>query len=138
MELERKLIYYILKKQNDLHPFRISRILLLFEMEYIRKFGRKPTKFVYKLHPSAFYIENFPRLIESMPFIRKVKIKDEEGKPVKGFLRLENMKVEPELDAEMVQILDKIIEKTRDLSDHELNSLVVQSDFYKNLPETFG
>jgi hypothetical protein len=137
MELEKNLIYYILKKQNDLHPFRISRILLLFELEYSEKFGKKPTSFVYRLHPSAFYIENFTTFFESMPYIQKVKIKDEKGTPIKGFLRLTSPEISVEIPEEMASILDRIIEQTRKLSDHELNRLVVESEKYKKLGQVY-
>ncbi len=138
MELEKKIVYYILKHQNDIHPFRLSRILLLFEMEYARKYGEKPTNFVYRLQPYTFFIENFTKFIEETPLIEKVKITDDKGIPIKGFLRLTSQEVDDSLPVEMREILDRIIEETSKLDDQELNRLIVDSSDYKKLYELYG
>ncbi len=138
MELEKKIVYYILKRQNEIHPFRLSRILLLFEMEYTRKYGEKPTDFVYRLQPYTFYIENFTKFIEETPYIEKVKIVDDKGIPIKGFLKLTNRKVNAEIPVEMREMLDRLIDETSKLDDQELNRFIVDSNDYRELYELYG
>lgn len=138
MDLEKRIVYYILKHQNEIHPFRLSRILLLFEMEYAKKYGEKPTSFVYRLQPYTFFIEDFTKFIEETPFIEKIKITDEKGIPVKGFLRLINQNVDGRIPIEMQEILDGILSETSKLDDQELNRIIVGSVDYKNLYELYG
>ena len=138
MELEKALILYILKRQNDIHPFRISRILLLFEIEYSNKFGEKPTNFVYRLQPYTFYIEGFTNFIESIPEIEKIREVDDKGIPVRGYLHLKNPEIQVDLPKEMTEILDNILKMTSDWDDQKLNQYVVATEDYQKLYEEFG
>ncbi len=138
MELEKALILYILKRQNDIHPFRISRILLLFEMEYSNKFGEKPTNFVYRLQPYTFYIEDFTNFIESIPEIEKIREVDDKGIPVRGYLHLKNPEIQVDLPKEVTEILDNILKMTSDWDEQKLNQYVVATEDYQKLYEEFG
>ena len=138
MELEKSLILYILKRQNDLHPFRISRILILFEIEYANKFGEKPTGFVYRLQPYTFYIEDFTKFIENIPEIEKIREVDEKGLPVRGYLHLKNPDINVEIPREMIEILDRVLDMTANWDDQKLNQYVVSREDYQKLYEEFG
>jgi len=132
MKLEEKLTYYIMRRIKKAHPFRISRILLLLDLEYMAKKGRKLTDFSYRLFPYGFFIEDFPAFLESLPGIEKKVITDEAGRPVKGYFELVDEK-EVELEPEIREILDPILERCVDLDDDQLNSLVVEREDYKKL-----
>ena len=132
MKLEEKLTYYIMRRIKKAHPFRISRILLLLDLEHMAKKGRKLTDFSYRLFPYGFFIEDFPAFLESLPGIEKKVITDEAGRPVKGYFELVDEK-EVELEPEIREILDPILERCVDLDDDQLNSLVVEREDYKKL-----
>lgn len=135
MELEEKLIYYILEKVPDQHPFRLSRYLLLLELEYQKRFGERLTNFEYRLSPRVFQIEGFPQFLESLKKIEKRVQKDEKGIPIRGYFTLTE-RVGVELSREIKGILDPILEETGKLSDHELNLKVVEREDYKGLIES--
>ncbi len=137
MELEKEVVYYILSRKNDIHPFRLSRLLLLFEIEYSKKYGEKPLEFVYRLQPAAFYIEDFGNFLESLDGVSKVKVTDENGIPVKGFIHLEKP-VKTNIPDHVRRLLDRILEETDSLDDQELNRLIVNSEDYRSLYEEFG
>ncbi len=137
MELEKQVVYYILKRKNDIHPFRLSRLLLLFEIEYSRRYGDKPLNFVYRLQPAAFYIEDFGSFLDDLEGVEKVKVTDEKGIPVRSYIHLK-MPVSVQLPDDIRSLIDRIIEETDSMDDQELNRMVVNSEAYKELYEMFG
>ena len=128
MSLEEKVVKYILTKQNDLSPFRLSRILILSELEYVKKYGRKPLEFYYAVYPTAFYIEGFAEFLQNLSDVEKV-IVEENGKK-RGYFHLKQP-CNCDLPEDLKEIIDTTLATVKPLSDEELNKMVVEREDYK-------
>ncbi len=119
------IISYIVWKGGCLHPFRISRILMLVEWEYEGRYGKRLTDLKYVCEPFGFYIEGFSELIKGNPCLRKKKLEKE-----KACLEYvcEN---EPKCKDVIREVIDGILEKVKRLDDVELNRLVIRDERYK-------
>ncbi len=124
------IIRYLLSKTGGMSTFRLSRTLLLFDLEWNRLKGGKKTGIHYVLYPSAFYIEEFPDMLENMGDVEKVIIENEGGK--KGIFRLKEKK-EVSISEDVREMLDRILSETESMDDHSLNQYVVSREDYKKL-----
>jgi len=125
MMYEKDIVVYLLRECNGLHPFHISRIIALLDMEYIKKRGRKLTEIDYKKSEYGLYSERLPKIIEELP-VEKVK-----AQPY-GYLVLKE-EVPINLPKEIVDTINNILDEVCDLSDTELNMKVLNSPYYKDL-----
>ncbi len=130
MNLEAEIIRYILSKLPDQHPFRLSRLLFLIDIEYYRRNGDKLTRFYYQLYPEAFYIEGFPEFLQTVEGVEKIVEYDDEGKPVRGYFRL-TADLPINLPDDIRKRVDDVIERYGALSDAELNRAVISLPEYK-------
>ena len=130
--MEREITLYLLGRLKEAHPFRLSRLLLLLDLEQLKGHGRRVTRFKYVFMPSGFYIEGFPGFLESLPGVERVIVRDEEGRPVRGFFRLRRG-LEPALPAELRQAIDELVERTASLGDQELNRSITEREEYHKL-----
>jgi len=121
-----KIIHYIIYKLGCASPFRISRILLLLDWASMEKLGRKLTNLTYKATPYAFYIEELPSILEKL---------EEKGYVVKNVERkcFEYRQPPPKVSIEISKLVDEILEKVKELSDVELNRLVIRDPRYRSL-----
>ncbi len=124
------IIRYLLSKTGGMSTFRLSRTLLLFDLEWNRVKGGKKTGIHYVLYPSAFYIEEFPDLLENMGDVEKVIIENEGGK--KGIFRLKEER-EVKISEDVREMLDRILSEIEGMDDHSLNQYVVSREDYKKL-----
>ncbi len=131
-ELDGDIVLYLMAKLKEAHPFTISRLLLLLDLESLRATGRRATGFKYVFLPGGFYIDGLPPLLESLPQVEKVVIEDGEGRPVRGFFRLKG-EVSPRVPEGIKGILDRLLEETEGLGDQELNELVLGREEYRQL-----
>jgi hypothetical protein len=131
-ELDENIVLYLLGKLKEAHPFVISRLLLLLDLEHLKETGKRATGFKYVFLPGGFYIDGLPPLLESLPGVEKVVIEDEQGRPVRGFFRLKG-EASPKLPGTIAGILDRLIEDTKGLEDQELNQLVLGREEYRKL-----
>ncbi len=122
---ERDIIIYLLKDCNGLHPFYISRIAALLDIQYLEERGKKLTDFDYHKMPYGFYSEKIPEILNQLPV---EKVKSESG----SYLILTE-DVPFNLPDEVREKIDAILDKICDLSDDEINKLVVQSPYYDKL-----
>ncbi len=129
MSLEEKVVKYILTRQNDLSPFRLSRILILSELEYVKKHGKKPLEFYYVIYPSAFYIEGFSEFLQDIEDLEKV-IEEKDSKK-RGYFHLKKP-CSCEIPEDLKEIIDNILTTTKDLSDEDLNRMVVEREDYRS------
>lgn len=129
MKHTQDIIRYLLGKK-EMSTFRLSRTLLLFDLEWAKKHGKKRTALHYVFYPSAFYIEEFPAALEEMGDVEKVIVETPEGK--KGIFRLKERK-DVEIGEEERSLIDRILEETGSMNDHELNMHVVSREDYKSL-----
>ena len=127
--LEEKVVKYILTKNNDLSPFRLSRILILSELEYLRRYGEKPLAFYYVIYPSAFYIDGFADFLSKIDGLEKVVV-EEDGKK-RGYFHLHSP-CDCELAENLKSVIDEVMDKVKGLSDQELNDLVIKREDYKS------
>jgi len=133
-DLDREIVLYLLGRLKEAHPFTLSRLLLLLDLEQLKAHGRRVTRFRYVFMPFGFYIDGFPPFLESLPGVEKVVIKDEEGRPIRGFFRL-TQEGNPELPAELRRTIDGLVKRTMGLGDQELNGLVLKREEYSRLLE---
>jgi len=122
--LDREYVAYVMSRLGCVHPFRISRILLLADWLSTERRGRRLTGLTYVKEEFGFYVEELATIIEEM---------QEEGCVVKR----EEMKCleytcdEPEIPEEDREILDEVISEVRDLDDRELNRRVLSDPRYR-------
>ena len=126
MAYERRIIEYILYKMKCVHPFRVSRILLLAEWSYNEKYREKLSNFKYVAEPFAFYVEGLKDIIDELidsgcAILRQVK------------KCIEYTCSQPGIPEKIRVIIDGVIDRAAKLSDYELNKLVVNDDRYHSL-----
>jgi len=118
-----RLVGYIVSKAGCLHPFRISRILVLVNWEALEKLGRPLAGFRIDGFEAGFYIPGFKEALEE----------DECFKSPEDKKCIEYVCQPPSLGEEAESIVNSIIRKTSGLSDSELNRLVVRDKRYREL-----
>ena len=117
---------YVLWKAGCLHPFRISRIMMLADWKYEERYGERLTEFKYLGTDFGFYVDGLPELLEDTKCIRRKKFMTPEGE--KGCLEY-ICGGEPECEGK--DVLNEVIEGTREMSDVELNRLVIRDPRYR-------
>ncbi len=123
---EKEIILYILKECTGLHPFHVSRIVALLDIEYLKEKGKKLTDFDYRKMEYGFYSNKIPEILNDLP-VEKVK---EEGR---GYLRITEKDVKINLPEEVKEKIEKILDEVCELSDYEINVKVIKSPHYKDL-----
>ena len=126
MNEERRIVEFILFKMGCVHPFRISRILLLAEWEYNEKYRKRLTNLRYVAKPFAFYIEELKDILDNI-------INDKCAVLRQDMKCIEYLCSEPSLPDEVRDLIIRIIDKTSKLSDHDLNKIVVNDPRYNKL-----
>ncbi len=124
----RDIIAYLVWRTGCIHPFRISRILVLANWRAIEERGTPIAKFGVQGFEAGFYIEGVKEIIEED---KCFKI-NEEKKCIEYYCQ------PPKIPEEHSRILDKVLEQTKNLSDRELNRLVTRDPRYRELLEKGG
>ena len=124
---EREIISYIFYKSNCIHPFRVSRILLLAEWKFQEKYGKRLTNIKYIAEPYGFYSDDISVIIKELESTGIIIKKGEKKKCY------EYIGKEIRIPEYIKVILDDIIESTKSLSDTQLNRLVINNPKYKVL-----
>ncbi len=122
-----KLIRYISYKLGCIHPFWASRLLVLANWRNIEEKGKPIVGFKVGGFEAGFYIENFKDYLENQCYK-----KNEEKKC------LEYLCDEPDLPEDVKNLIDRLIEETRDMDDTEINRLVIRDPRYRELLEKGG
>ena len=123
------LVAYVLRRTGCIHPFRLSRILALIEVEWLRDRGERLTDIKYVRGLGTFYIEELKESVEGDPCFNK-----REGDPKtrrKGCI--EYRCEPPSLPDDVRTFIDKILEKTLSLKDQELNEAVVNNELFERI-----
>jgi len=123
---EEEIIKYLLKECHGLHPYYISRIAALLDMEYLREKGKKLTDFDYKKMQYGFYSEKIPQILNSLDV---EKVQSDEG----NYIKLKNEDIEVNLPGEVRAKINEILDRICDLSDDEINRLVIENEYYDAL-----
>lgn len=124
----RDLIAYIISKLGCVHPFRISRILVLANWRALEDKGSILTRFRVQGFEAGFYIDGVKEIIE----------KDECFKVNEERKCIEYVCEPPRVPRETAEIIDKVLEDTKNLGDRELNRLVILDPRYRELLERGG
>lgn len=121
-------IAYILYNIGCVHPYIISRILAMAELNYYNKKQKWLTDLKYNGIESAFYIENFDNIVSQNECFKK-----REGDPNKKILGcIEYICEEPDIGEDAV-FLDEAIDSAYDLDENQLNINVINDKNYKKL-----
>ena len=123
---EEEIVKYLLKECHGLHPFYISRIVALLDIKYLEETGRKLTDFDYHRMPYGFYSEKIPAILNSLDV---EKVQSEKG----NYVKLRNEDIEVNLPEDVKRRIDDILDEVCDLSDDELNRMIVESPYYEKL-----
>ncbi len=118
-----KLVGYIVSKAGCLHPFRISRILVLANWKALEKLGRPLASFRIDGFEAGFYIPGFKEALEEDECFRT----SEEKKCVEYICQ------PPSLGEKVESMVDSIIQEVSGLNDSELNKLIVRDKRYREL-----
>ncbi len=129
MQETKSIIRYVLSR-GGISTFRLSRIMLLLDLKWGSETGRKATGLHYVLYPSAFYIEEFPDILENDEHIEKIIPSG--GKNKKGIFRLKSG-ANVELAEDLRSYIDDILKEVNGMDDHTLNMAVVSREDYKKL-----
>ncbi len=112
-----------------MHPYRLSRVLVLANWEALERIGRPV---------ASFTVEGFEAGY-SIPEIASFKEGDDPCfYPNKEKRCLEYRCQAPSLPREEAEIIDSVVERVKGLGDVELNRLVVRDKRYKELLEKGG
>ncbi len=123
---EKEIVAYMLKECGGLHPYYVSRIAALLDMEFLKEKGKKLTEFDYQKMQYGFYSTKIPEVINSL---NVEKVEGENGKYMK--LKDENMEID--LPGEIKSKINKILDEICDLSDDDINRKVIESPYYEKL-----
>jgi len=113
---------YITKKLGCTHPYRVSRILVLLNWLSDERLGKMVVPLRIKGFEAAFYVEELKDIFNDECFK-----KDES---LKCFTYECN---EPELPEDIRGLIDELVERTKSLSNKELNRLVIKDPRYRSL-----
>ena len=129
LDLGEKIVRYIFSRLGCVHPFRISRLILLAEWLYNDRYESKlSTGFTYVAKAFGFYVEELPKIVDKLDkFGCIVKVKEKKNK---CFLYKCDV---PTLDNSVSEVVDTVLNRFGSLSDKELNNAVVKDDRYKML-----
>jgi len=123
----RNVALYIVWRTGCIHPFRISRLLVLANWRSIKEKGKVIAKFKVSGFEAGFSIDELP------------EIRDDECISLNEDRRcLEYICEPPQIDEDYKNIIDKVIDETRDLDDISLNRMVIHDHRYKELLERKG
>ncbi len=117
------LLRYLWHRLGCSHPFRVSRLAALVELEWLREKGERLSNLRYVAGPGTFYIEGVSDLVGKDPCFEK----HEDKRCVE--YRCEPPKLPPEVKA----LADRVIEEAQRLDDMELNRRVVSHPLYEKL-----
>ena len=129
MASDEEIVAYVLHKLGCTHPFKLSRVLALADIESMEKYGRRLTGLRYVPGPGTFYIEGLKEMFESSECFAIHKGNPETGR--RGCV--EYVCEPPRLGVEERRILDSVIEKYSRMDEMELNRTVVSHPLYRRL-----
>ncbi len=118
----RDAVAYILGRTKCLHPFRISRILVLANWLLEEK-GLKPVEFSVEGFKAGFYIPELSVLIDRDKCFKR----NEEAKCI------EYTCPPPKMSREYIEAIENAISKVVGLDDTEVNRLVIHDPRYSEL-----
>ncbi len=107
------------------HPFRVSRIAALAELEWLQARGARLTNLKYVRGPGVFYIEGIKELVEGSPCFER---REDRG-------CIEYKCRPPELPRDVEVLVERLVSEASGLSDDELNKRVVNHPLYDRLFE---
>jgi len=122
---------YLLSRLGCVHPFTLSRALLLAELRWFEARGERLTDLRYVAAPGTFYIEGFKEIIEGDECFSK-----REGDPSKGVEGCIEYRCEPpRLDEEVARLLDEVAEAAKKMDRMRLHNLVLSHPLYDRIVE---
>ncbi len=123
------LVAYVLSKTGCIHPFRLSRILALAEIEWLKKKGERLSDITYVKGPGTFYIEELKEAVENDPCFEKKM-----GDPSTGRKGCVEYKCkEPSLPADIKSFIDEILERTKNMEDFQINNIVMNDELFQKI-----
>ncbi|RLG44212.1 MAG: hypothetical protein DRN78_00455 [Thermoproteota archaeon] len=119
----RDVVAYMVTRLKCVHPFYISRVLVLANWKAIEGLGKPMVEFSIEGFEAGFFIPELGELIDKDPCFERNKEKK----------CIEYVCDEPAIPSEYKEILDNVIENTKSLDIRELNRLVIRDPRYNEL-----
>lgn len=127
--MSKEVVAYILARTGCIHPFRISRLLALAEMEWLERRGERLTDLKYMRGPGVFFIEGLREIVWADPCFRT-----HEGDPSAGVMGcVEYVCGEPDLPRDVRTLIDEVIQRYSGMGDMELNDAVINDPRFTHL-----
>ena len=125
----RELLTYILSRVGCVHPFRLSRLALLAELEWMRERGERLSDLVYVAGPGTFYVEGLKEMVEGDECFER-----REGDPARGVPGCIAYRCSPPSLPEDVKVLvDRVLGEASGLDDQALNERVLSHPLYERV-----
>ncbi len=123
------LVAYVLGRIGCTHPFKLSRILALIDIEWLRDRGERLTDIKYIRGPGVFYIEGLKESVENNSCFYK-----REGDPKTGRRSCIEYRCEPPSISEDVRsFVDNILKRVSGLEEQKLNEIVVNNELFREI-----
>ncbi len=120
----KKLLGYILSTYGCMHPYRLSRILVLVNWKALEEKGEPITSFTVEGFEAGFAIPEIASLKEE---------NDPCFRPNKERRCMEYVCATPSLPEDVRKIVDEVMAEVKNLDDINLNKKVVHDERYKEL-----
>ncbi len=130
----RDAIAYLLWRHKCIHPYRISRILVLANWRAEEKLGKPITRFSVEGFEAGFVIPEIGEIKEKVKKGEEKCIVPNEEKKCFEYTCNEPVNI----PREYAEIIDQVYEETKNLDDVSLNRLVIRDPRYKELLERGG
>ncbi|RLG86175.1 MAG: hypothetical protein DRO18_04755 [Thermoprotei archaeon] len=124
----RNVVALIVSELGCVHPFRISRFLVLINWKLTELLGYPLLRFHVEGLKAGFYIPELPKVIEDDPCFKRDK--------ARGCITFTCSK--PLLPSWLHELIKDILRSAEGLSDEELNRLVIRDSRYDELLKRGG
>jgi len=130
----RDIVAYLLYKHKCLHPYRISRILVLANWRALEESGEPIVRFSIEGFEAGFTIPEIASIKEAARRGEEKCVRPNEEEKCLEYVCNEP----PKIPRKHAEILEKVMEEVRGLDDASLNRLVIRDPRYKPLLERGG
>jgi len=123
-----KLIGYIVSRLGCVHPYRVSRILMLISWRFKEVYNKDLVCFTVEGFEAGYYIPEVSNVIKEGVKKDSCYKRDEERRC--AYYTCGSIDIE---DASIKNIVDSVIEQIKDLGDIDLNRLVIKDPRYNEV-----
>jgi len=124
----RDVVRYVFYVMGCVKPFHVSRVLVLANWRAMERLGEPVARFTVRGFHAGFYVKEIPEIIDSDECLRRNKARR----------CVEYVCSKPEIRREYAEVIDEVIDMARELTELELNRLVIKDLRYGKLLKDGG